>query len=112
MADRSVRALCRLSGIARPHVIITNFNRALKNSLGEQFPGVQQQLCMFHMNKNVVANIKAKWSQNQAKDMVNDTHEAATPPLFPINKPDVVRNLNQLICDDIQISDIGSGNTT
>ena len=53
-------ALCWLSGIARPHVIITDFDRALKNALSEQFLHVQWQLCIFHMNKNVVANIKVK----------------------------------------------------
>ena len=84
----------------------------LRIALSEQFLSVQHQLCIFHVKKNMVANIKAKWSQNQAKDMVNDTDEAVTPPLFPINKLDIVRNLNQSIHDDIQISDVGSRNTT
>ena len=84
----------------------------LRIALSEQFLSVQHQLCIFHVNKNMVANIKAKWSRNQAKDMVNDTDEAVTPPLFPIDKLDIVRNLNQCIHDDIQISDVGSGNTT
>ena len=72
---------------------------------------MQQQLCIFHVNKNVVANIKANWSRNQAKDTVNDTDEAVAPSLSPINELDIVRNLNQHICD-IWISDIGGGNTT
>ncbi|KAM4067626.1 MULE transposase [Hirsutella rhossiliensis] len=42
-------------------VIITDFDEALKNALNAIFPQSQQQLCTWHIMKNVVLHIKKKW---------------------------------------------------
>ncbi|XP_044717907.1 MULE transposase domain-containing protein [Hirsutella rhossiliensis] len=47
--------------IPDPGVVITDFDTALKNALDSVFPLTQQQLCVWHMIKNVVLHIKKKW---------------------------------------------------
>jgi hypothetical protein len=55
---------------------------ALKNALLEIWPGVQQQLCIFHINKNMALNIKRKCKDNNP---TNDDDEAVEPPLRPLD---------------------------
>ncbi|CCE30677.1 uncharacterized protein CPUR_04526 [Claviceps purpurea 20.1] len=47
--------------IRAPEVIVTDFEAALKKSLRHIFPNCQQQICTWHILKNVVLNIKKKW---------------------------------------------------
>ncbi len=49
--------------IPAPGVIITDDEKALRNALTEVFPSADLQLCVFHINKNVVLNIKRKYSK-------------------------------------------------
>ena len=49
------------AGINMPQVIITDFDLALKKGLSTVFPGAQQQLCVWHIMKNVILHIKRKW---------------------------------------------------
>jgi hypothetical protein len=58
---KELATLCQSRNIDLPNVIITDFDKALKNALAEAFPGVQQQLCTWHIMKNVIHNIKKKW---------------------------------------------------
>ncbi|KAM4055616.1 MULE transposase [Hirsutella rhossiliensis] len=51
----------RRASIPPPGVIITDFDMALKNALSSVFPYSQQQLCVWHMMKNVILHIKKKW---------------------------------------------------
>jgi hypothetical protein len=44
-----------------PHVIITDFEKALKNALESVWEGSQQQICLWHINKNVVHEVKKRW---------------------------------------------------
>jgi hypothetical protein len=41
-----------------PKVFITDCNNALQNALAEVFPGLQANLCMWHINKNITTNCK------------------------------------------------------
>lgn len=48
--------------VYEPYVIITDFDKALKNAITDAFPSiVQQQLCRWHIMKNVAFNVKKKW---------------------------------------------------
>ena len=43
------------------HVIITDDDRGMKAALSEVFPDMQQQLCRWHIQKNVLKNLAEKW---------------------------------------------------
>lgn len=49
------------ANIPYPKVILTDYDQAMKNALLGTFPDTQQQLCLWHINKNVTLNIKRKW---------------------------------------------------
>jgi hypothetical protein len=49
--------------IGQPSVILSDFCRALKNAAKAVYPGVPQQLCVWHIMKNVNHHIKKKWVQ-------------------------------------------------
>ncbi|KAM4067889.1 MULE transposase [Hirsutella rhossiliensis] len=51
----------RRASIPAPGVVITDFDKALKNALSSVSPFTQQQLCVWHMMKNVILHIKKKW---------------------------------------------------
>jgi len=53
--------LLRAYDIDDPYIIITDFDRGLKNAAKDVFPITQQQICVWHIMKNVVHNIKKKW---------------------------------------------------
>ena len=44
-----------------PYVVITDFKKGLKNALLTVWPEVQQQICLWHINKNVVYEVKKRW---------------------------------------------------
>ncbi|KAF7514954.1 hypothetical protein G7054_g14857 [Neopestalotiopsis clavispora] len=47
----------------QPEVLVTDFDRALTEAANEHLPFTQQQICVFHINKNVIMNIKHKWQK-------------------------------------------------
>jgi hypothetical protein len=46
---------------AKPNVIVTDKEVALRNALAIEFPEAQQQLCVYHVNANVRGRITSKW---------------------------------------------------
>ncbi|KAM4061687.1 MULE transposase [Hirsutella rhossiliensis] len=56
-----IRQLFERHGIQLPNVVITDFDQQMKAALEDQFPDAQQQLCIFHINSNVLLNAKRKW---------------------------------------------------
>ena len=60
-------ALSRLKDLASAHevpmplVVMSDYDRAFKNAASKVFEDSQQQLCVWHILKNVVHNIKQKW---------------------------------------------------
>lgn len=56
-------------------VIITDFNAALKKALTDTFPLTQQQICKWHILKNIVLNIAKKWVRSL------DNCDLLMPPL-------------------------------
>jgi transposase-like protein len=57
--------LAEKSNIRLPNVVITDFDNQMKAALGSQFPDAQQQLCIHHINSNVLLNAKQKWKSTQ-----------------------------------------------
>ena len=47
--------------IQSPDVIITDYDKQTKAALDSQFPGSQQQICIHHVNSNVLLNAKRRW---------------------------------------------------
>ncbi|KAJ6436998.1 hypothetical protein O9K51_10535 [Purpureocillium lavendulum] len=62
----AVRDLTERHGIPLPDVVITDYDEAMKAALDSQYPDSQQQLCIHHINANVLLNAKRKW--NNAKE--------------------------------------------
>ena len=56
-----VRLLTERHAIQLPDVVITDYDEQMKAALGHQFPDSQQQLCIHHINANVLLNAKRKW---------------------------------------------------
>ncbi|KAI8406405.1 hypothetical protein FOFC_13875 [Fusarium oxysporum] len=57
----SIKQLIEEHSIQQPDVIITDFDGQMKAALNDQFPEVQQQLCIHHINSNVQLRAKQKW---------------------------------------------------
>ena len=74
----SVLALMTEECIRLPDVVITDFDTQMKSALNQYFPDAQQQLCIQHINSNVLLQAKKKWKHpsfsNKASDI--DTDEA------------------------------------
>ena len=49
------------AGISSPSVVLTDFDDALKKALGQVSGDTQQQLCFWHIKKNIEAQLKKKW---------------------------------------------------
>lgn len=58
---QSTKQLIDKHSIRQPDVIITDFDNAMKAALNDQFSDVQQQLCIHHINSNVLLKAKQKW---------------------------------------------------
>ncbi len=50
--------------IPKPTVVITDDEKALRNALEATWPSATLQLCIFHVGKNVIANIKRKFRKS------------------------------------------------
>ena len=49
--------------IPSPLVIVSDYDKAFENAAQKVFETSQQQLCVWHILKNVVHNIKQKWER-------------------------------------------------
>lgn len=48
--------------VHEPYVIITDFDHKLKNAINQTYgPSVACQICIFHIMKNLLFNLKQKW---------------------------------------------------
>ncbi|PNP73906.1 hypothetical protein FNYG_12757 [Fusarium nygamai] len=63
--SKSIRQLAEQHSIRRPDVIITDLDEQMKAALNDQFPDVQQQLCIHHINSNVLLKSKQKWTMDR-----------------------------------------------
>ena len=72
---QSMRQLARQHSIREPDVIITDFDKQMKAALNDVFPDVQQQLCIHHINSNVLLKSKQKWVDPHGEDIASDTSD-------------------------------------
>lgn len=62
---------CRESIDANPPAVtITDYDKAMKSAISRVYPDADQQLCIFHVNKNVVLNIKRKWKKDVVEQLL------------------------------------------
>ncbi|KAM3542866.1 hypothetical protein ARSEF1564_004247 [Beauveria bassiana] len=66
--SESIRQLAEQHSIRQPDIIITDFDDSMKAALNDQFPEVQQQLCIHHINSNVLLRSKQKWVKDCSHD--------------------------------------------
>ncbi|KNB13731.1 hypothetical protein FOXG_14088 [Fusarium oxysporum f. sp. lycopersici 4287] len=71
--SESIRQLAEQHSIRQPDIIITDFDDSMKAALNDQFPEVQQQLCIHHINSNVLLRSKQKW----VKDCSHDSNSSS-----------------------------------
>jgi len=57
----AVRELNDRHKIPLPHVLVTDYDQQMKAALESQYPDSQQQICVQHINANVLLNAKRKW---------------------------------------------------
>ena len=58
----------QLTGDSRQiHVVITDNDRGMKVALAETFPDIQQQICSWHIQKNVLKNLAEKWDRSNTR---------------------------------------------
>ena len=111
-----VNVLRQEIGVAPPLVTITDFDTAMRNAIARVYPDAKSQICIFHVNKNVVLHIKRKWD-NQAAATVAAVHQppsAAEPneaqPNNGINFNDdddrIVERINRLTIHDEEIGPV------
>ncbi|CAN1796902.1 Protein FAR-RED ELONGATED HYPOCOTYL 3, partial [Linum perenne] len=50
--------LCEAMGGKKPHSVITDGDKAMKNSIIKVFPYTTRYLCLWHINKNVGEHVK------------------------------------------------------
>lgn len=60
---QQMKATIEIYNIAEPQVIITDFDKALKNGIRTVFKNTQQQICMWHISKNVILYIRKHWKE-------------------------------------------------
>ena len=77
-------------------MMITDKDLALKNTLSHIFPISQQQLYIFHINKNIALNIKHKCQDSKNPGTINANDETVEL-LLHNNKVGDNFNLNSLV---------------
>ncbi|RYC78170.1 hypothetical protein BFJ63_vAg18956 [Fusarium oxysporum f. sp. narcissi] len=73
--SESIRQLAEQHSICQPDVIVTDFDDQMKAALNDQFPDVQQQLCIHHINSNVLLKSKQKWVKGRSSSSSPDSSD-------------------------------------
>ena len=72
------------------NVIVTDDDTALKRALSQVFPEVQQQLCLWHVQKNVLKNVAEK-SVSPPANTPQDPPQNAPQSAVPTRVSDLAR---------------------
>jgi hypothetical protein len=73
--SESIRQLAEQHSIRQPDVIVTDFDIRMKAALNDQFPDVQQQLCIHRVNSNVLLKSKQKWAKGRSSSSSPDSSD-------------------------------------
>ena len=69
-------ALKAFSNVVVPAVIVTDREKSLMNAIESVFPDASNLLCIWHVNKNVLANcMKYRWDENNFENFINDWND-------------------------------------
>jgi hypothetical protein len=80
----------RAGNIDPPKVIITDKDDQLRAAARQIFPEAQLQLCIFHINSNVVLSIKKWWKKPDDSETDGDEDDADTADIHEMER----RNTN------------------
>ncbi|KJZ73158.1 hypothetical protein HIM_07355 [Hirsutella minnesotensis 3608] len=69
---KQVSRFLRAGIIRSPEVVITDMDDQLRSAIRQIFPNTQLQLCVFHINSNVVSYIKKWWKKDNDSDLDDD----------------------------------------
>ncbi|KAK4067510.1 hypothetical protein Purlil1_13843 [Purpureocillium lilacinum] len=86
--SESMRQLSEQRSIRLPDVIITDFDNQMKAALDDQFPDAQQQLCIHHINSNVLLKSKQKWVEKDSGSGSSDEEDLVPVALPHLNLQD------------------------
>ncbi|OWT42804.1 transposase [Pochonia chlamydosporia 170] len=75
--------------IAPPKVIITDKDDQLRAAARQIFPNAQLQLCVFHINSNVVLSIKKWWKKTDGSETDSDSDNADTADIQEMERGNV-----------------------
>jgi hypothetical protein len=98
-------------GASPPQVTITDYDKAMRSAVTRVYPDAKPQLCIFHINKNVVANVKKKWDKRAAA-AVAASHAATNNSDDDSDDEDlevVVKRLNRLAREEVKGTGDGLG---
>jgi hypothetical protein len=85
----SIRQLVTDHSVREPIVIITDFDKYMKAAFDDQFPRSQQQLCIHHINSNVLLQSKRKWVNRAPNGSSSESDEdVPTNPNAELNTED------------------------
>ncbi|OAQ57846.1 transposase [Pochonia chlamydosporia 170] len=84
---KGITTLLRRNGIRVPDVVITDFDNQMKKALEFEFPVAQQQLCIHHINSNVMLQSKRRWVYS-AKDKGTGEESSSDDPDATLNQRD------------------------
>lgn len=75
---QQLKILAEMEGIPMPRVILSDFSQAFKNAASRVVPDAQQQLCLWHVIKNVQHYARTHWNGpvEQDEPLDEDQEEA------------------------------------
>lgn len=59
----SYKELMEEAGIRKPEILVSDFEDGWKKAAADVLPSAQQQICIFHVNKNVILHVFRKWKK-------------------------------------------------
>lgn len=86
-ATKELRARC---GIHEPLVVLTDQCKEMKAALADVFPDSQQQLCIFHIMKNILLNAKRKYQHGAEPDSDDEEEEENVNEPVVLDRSDLV----------------------
>ena len=84
---KGISTLLGRESIRSPDVIITDFDDQMKKALGIEFPDAQQQLCIHHINSNVLLQSKRRWVYSSRNSSTGE-ESSSDEPDATLNKCD------------------------
>lgn len=76
---KGIRKLLDRYSIRAPDVIITDFDKQMKQALGVEFPEAKQQICIYHINANVMLQSKRRWVYTNRDSITGDESNSDEP---------------------------------